>query len=664
MIDLGYYSLLASMITCAWGFAAALVGAGTGSRPLIASARRSVHANFVLLLLASLSLFWLILSDNFTVRYVASYSSRDLPLLYKLSSFWGGQEGSLLFWALCISLFAFFAFLGGREHSPRFAAFFSASLLGIMAFFSSMLFFTGNPFELLGTQAFDGQGLNPLLQNWYMVIHPPTLFLGYAGIAVPFSLALAALADGLQDNSWLRRAAVWSSVAWIFLTAGITLGGRWAYEELGWGGYWAWDPVENASLLPWLVLTGFLHSLFLYRWQNRLKLWSFLLIVATFALTIFGTFITRSGVLSSVHAFGNSSIGPFLLYFIALSTLAALGLLLLRRKQLRLQSGAQTLCSRYGAMIMNNWVLTVLTLAILVGTIFPAVSEYFSGRKVAVDSSFYNQVSWPLGLAILLLVGACTILSWRNSSWREVSPIFVISLVLSTGAAGLILVYGIRQIIALAFSWAAVFVLSAIAGKLVREIVRLRTESGTGPLRASWELLTRRNLMVTSSLVHAGLVLVLLGIVSSSLFTREETFMLREGDSFEMEDYTLTFSGIEETRDPVKDMVVATVEVARKGKVTAVLTPRKDFHRNFEQPMTEIALEQSFLQDLYLILYGWDGEGNFSFRVIINPLIGFIWWGVVLMCAAVIWRLAFIAATENRHSGNSSAESAGRGVRQ
>ncbi len=648
MIDLGYYTLLASLITCLWGAFAGIIGGWKENSALRLSAVRSVHANFVLMILASAALFGLILTDNFTVRYVASYSSRQMPLLFKFSSFWGGQEGSLLFWALSLSLVSFLAIIFSSRHSSRLVAYLAGFLLGLMAFFSFLVVVTGNPFELMERQVFDGQGLNPLLQNWYMVIHPPTLFLGFAGVAVPFAFALAALADGFRDRTWLRSAGIWAIIGWIFLTIGITLGGRWAYEELGWGGYWAWDPVENASLLPWLVLTAFIHSIILYQGKGSLKVWSFLLLITTFELTIFGTFITRSGVLSSVHAFGNSSIGPFLMWFMILTSLLALGWMAVRREHFRSASRLESFFSRDAAFILNNWILTALSLAIFCGTVMPAVSEIFSGRKVSVETSFYNNVSWPLGLILLLLVGACTLLSWKKTKAGEIRTHLVLSLAAGVLAGAVLLLAGIRQVMALGFGSAAAFVLAAIAGKLIKVILSGSREDNTGIITAAWQTVSRSNRLICSILVHIGVLMVMVGIVVSSLYTREETFLVREGEVFQMEDYTLTFNGVREDRDEVKDILIAEVEVIRGGKIRGVLTPQKHFHRNHEQPMTEIALEQSIFQDLYLILYGWDGEGNFSFRVIINPLIRFIWWGVSLMCLAGCWRLIYMFTDRHR----------------
>ncbi len=648
MIELGHYTLLASLLICSWGFVAGIIGGRNGSLAMQRSAVRSVHANFFLLLITSCSLSGLIFTDQFSVRYIASYSSRNLPFLYKLSVFWGGQEGSLLFWALSISMVSFIAVVFSKRHTPALVSYLSAFLLGIMAFFALLIFFTGNPFTLMDRQVLDGQGLNPLLQNWYMVIHPPTLFWGFAGLAVPFAFAMAALADNFRDKTWIQGAGNWALFSWIFLTIGITLGGRWAYEELGWGGYWAWDPVENASFLPWLTLTAFIHSIILWKQRGQLKLWSFILLVVSFELTIFGTFITRSGVLSSVHAFGNSSIGAFLMWFMILTGLFSLGWIFYRYRKFKPEARLESLASREAVFVLNNWILAIFTLAVFSGTVLPAVSEIVTGRKVSVDNSFYNQVSWPLGLTLLFITGICTILTWKKAYAREIRIPLGISL-----AAGLItciisLLYGVREGISLAFYSVSAFVLAALVLKVFRKVVSVSRKEGINPAAAFLRTISLSNRLICSTLVHAGFVIVVVGIIGSSLYTREETFMVREGEVFQMEDYTLTFNGVKQDHDPIKDVVTAELEVIRNGSVIGLLEPQKHFHHNYEQPMTEIALYQTFFRDLYTILYGWDGEGNFSFRIIINPLVRFIWWGVALMSLAAAWRVLFLIFAKGR----------------
>jgi cytochrome c-type biogenesis protein CcmF len=650
MIDLGYYTLLASLVMCSCGSVAGILGGLRDNSALSCSAKRCVHANFFLLLITSGCLSGLIFTDQFSVRYVASYSSRNMPLLYKLSAFWGGQEGSLLFWALALSLFSFLAVIFSKRCNSRMVSYLSGFLLAVMAFFAVLIFFTGNPFALMERQVFDGQGLNPLLQNWYMVIHPPTLFFGFAGVAIPFAFALAALADGFRDKMWLRIAGYWAIVGWVFLTIGITLGGRWAYEELGWGGYWAWDPVENASLLPWLMLTAFLHSIMLYERKGSFRIWSFVLLLASFELTIFGTFITRSGVLSSVHAFGNSSIGPFLLWFIIITTLLTLGWMVYRKEHFKHGNFLESFLSREASFVLLNWILALMTLAIFCGTVMPAISELITGRKVAVGAAFYNQVSWPLALVLLLLIGVSTLLAWKKTFFKGIQLHLSISVAAGILAGAVLLLLGIRQGIALAFFSSAAFVITAILGKLLMAAMAFKRENHTNILVSTWRIIILSNRLICSSLVHVGVVMVLVGIISSSLFNREETFMVREGDVFRMEGYTLTFKEVQQDHDELKDILTAEVEVIRDGRVSGVLRPQKHFHHNHEQPMTEIALEQSLFQDLYLILYGWDGEGNYSFRIIINPLIRFIWWGVCLMCLAVSWRFGYRLINTKRKS--------------
>ncbi|MCH8320213.1 MAG: heme lyase CcmF/NrfE family subunit, partial [Acidobacteria bacterium] len=379
MIELGHYCLIASLVVCAFGMMAAIVGGVQKNLPLVRSAENCLITNFVFLGVASLCLWYLLLTDEFLVEYVASYSATDIPTRFKFTAFWGGQKGSLLLWALVLSFFSFLVTVQNRHRNRDLMPYAAAVLLGTIGFFMLLLNFATNPFETLNFIPEDGQGLNPLLQNYYMIIHPPVLFLGYVGLAIPFALAMGALISGRLDTSWLRTARRWTLVAWIFLTLGVTLGGMWAYEELGWGGYWAWDPVENASFMPWLIATAFLHSVMITEKKGMLKIWNFVLILLAFELSIFGTFITRSGVVSSVHSFALSSVGPFFVTFLALSTFFGLFWIFYRSKELHSEKRMNSFLSREASFLLNNLLFVAICFAIFWGTGFPIRSELVTG---------------------------------------------------------------------------------------------------------------------------------------------------------------------------------------------------------------------------------------------------------------------------------------------
>ncbi|MCH8820450.1 MAG: heme lyase CcmF/NrfE family subunit, partial [Acidobacteria bacterium] len=370
MVDLGHYCLIASLVVCAYAIFASVWGGIKNHLPSIRSAENSVIVNFVFVATASICLWYLLLTDQFQVEYVAGYSAADIPDRFKFTAFWGGQKGSLLLWALVLSMFSFLVVVQNRHRNRDLMPYATAVLMGVNGFFILVLNFATNPFTLMDFTPADGQGLNPLLQNWYMIIHPPTLFLGYVGLTIPFALAMGALISGRLDTSWVRTTRRWALMAWIFLTFGLTLGGRWAYEELGWGGYWAWDPVENASLMPWLITTAFLHSVMVTEKKGMLKIWNFTLILLAFELSIFGTFITRSGVVSSVHSFALSNLGPFFVVFLAISTLFGLFWIFYRSPQLHSEQRMESFLSREASFLLNTLLFFGICFSFFCGTMF------------------------------------------------------------------------------------------------------------------------------------------------------------------------------------------------------------------------------------------------------------------------------------------------------
>jgi len=639
MIQLGHYAVLASLLFCGWGMIAALWGGRTRNPAFIRSAENAVIANFALVLTASVCLWWLFLHDEFLVEYVANYSAAAMPTSFKFTAFWGGQKGSLLLWALILSLFSTAAVIQNRHQNRALMPYAVFVLQAVMFFFAILLFLAANPFEVLASRPADGQGLNPLLQNWYMIIHPPTLFLGYVGLAVPFAFAMAALISGKLDNSWIRVTRKWTIVSWVFLTLGFTLGGRWAYEELGWGGYWAWDPVENASFMPWLVATAFLHSVMITEKKGMLKLWNFLLVILAFELSIFGTFITRSGVISSVHAFALSAIGPFFGWFLVISLFSSLAMVFYRQKELRSELRMRSFLSREASFLLNNWLLISICFAVFWGTVFPILSEWFTGEKISVAAPFFNQVNWPLGLGLLILTGICPLIAWRQASWKNFQRNFLYPLMFGAFVGVVLVVLGMRHWIALAFFSAAAFVLWTIGfeffkGARARQSIR---ESNFFVAVKDLTLMNKRR--YGGFIIHFGTVLVFIGIISSSFFSQDKLFTVKEKEKFELGRYVLQFDGLSQRRDPEKDVVFARVEVYSGGQKIDDLYPQKHFHHKSEQPATEVAIRSRFDEDLYLVLSGWDEAGNVSFHVFINPLVQMIWMGIGVMALGGIFVL-------------------------
>ena len=631
MIELGHYCLIASLVVCAFGMMAAIVGGVQKNLPLVRSAENCLIANFVILGVASLCLWYLLLTDEFLVEYVASYSATDIPTRFKFTAFWGGQKGSLLLWALVLSFFSFLVTVQNRHRNRDLMPYAAAVLLGTIGFFMLLLNFATNPFETLNFIPEDGQGLNPLLQNYYMIIHPPVLFLGYVGLAIPFALAMGALISGRLDTSWLRTARRWTLVAWIFLTCGVTLGGMWAYEELGWGGYWAWDPVENASFMPWLITTAFLHSVMITEKKGMLKIWNFMLILLAFELSIFGTFITRSGVVSSVHSFALSSVGPFFVTFLGLSTFFGLFWIFYRSKELHSEKRMNSFLSREASFLLNNLLFVAICFAIFWGTVFPILSEWVTGEKITVSMPFFNTVNLPLGLALLILTGVCPLIAWRKSSAKNFKRNFLTPLGAGFLSGVVAVALGVRDLIPLIFFSACGFVAMTMIYEFYKGARARQTIRPSGFLVALMDLTLMNKRRYGGFIIHLGVVLVFAGIIGSSFFKSEQLFTVEEKEEFSLGDYTLRFEQLTRREDPEKSVVFAHLAIFKGGENIDDLYPEKDFHHKSEQPMTEVKIRSTLKEDLYLVLSGWEEGGQATFHVFINPLVQLIWIGIGIM---------------------------------
>lgn len=642
MIELGYYCLIASLLLCSYGAIAATIGGMRRSLPLVRSAENAVLAHFAILSIASVCLWYLLLTDDFLVEYVASYSARDIPTAYKFTAFWGGQKGSLLLWAMVLSLFSCIAVIQNRNKNRDLMPYTTAVLLATILFFMVLLNFATNPFDTLEVRAVDGRGLNPLLQNIYMIIHPPCLFLGYVGLTIPFAFAMGALISGKLDTSWVHTVRKWTLVAWIFLTFGVTLGGAWAYEELGWGGYWAWDPVENASFMPWLIATAFLHSIMITEKKGMLKLWNFILILLAFELTIFGTFITRSGIISSVHSFALSNIGPFFVVFLAISTLFGMFWIFYRSKDLRSEKRMRSFLSREASFLLNNLLFVSICFAIFWGTVFPILSEWVTGEKITVSTPFFNQVTMPLGLALLVLTGICPLIAWRKASLKNFQRNFLIPLTAGLFSGGIVALFGILDWIPLLFFSASGFVATTMFYEFYKGSRARQTIRPTSFWVALLDLTLMNKRRYGGFIIHLGVVLVFVGIIASSFFSVEQFFTVRQGEQFGFGDYQLKFQSLIEKKDPEKDVVQAHVEVWKHGKKIDELFPRKDFHHKSEQPMTEVRIRSTFKEDLYLVLSDiskWNKQKQATFHVFVNPLVQAIWIGIGVMVMGGIFVL-------------------------
>lgn len=639
MVELGRYCLTAAFILCAYGLFASLWGGVRNSRAFVRSGENAALALLAVLSVASACLVQLLMSDQFQVEYVFGYSSINQPAIYKFTAFWGGQAGSLLFWALILSLFSAIAVWQNRRKNRDLMPYTTSVLLGTSLFFTILLNFASSPFELLPQTPADGQGLNPLLQNWYMTIHPPMLYLGYICLTVPFAFAMGALISGRLDTSWIPVTRRWGLVSWCFLTFGITLGGMWAYEELGWGGYWAWDPVENASFMPWLVATAFLHSIMITEKKGMLKMWNFSLILLSFLLSIFGTFITRSGVISSVHSFALSNMGPFFVVFLAVSTFVGLFWIFYRSAELRSELKMQSFLSREATFLLNNWLFVSICFAVFWGTVFPILSEWATGEKITVSAPFFNKVTAPLWLALLALTGICPLIAWRKASWKNFRRNFIYPIVggLITGGAALLL--GVRDWWAMLFFSAAGFVFLTVffefyKGAKARQVIR-----PTNFITALIDLTAMNKRRYGGFIIHIGAVLVFLGITASSLFGVEKFFVVKPGESFSLAGYTLVFDELRQRDDPEKTVILAPVEVYRGERRLGSLSPEKHLHHKSNQPQTEVAIRSTPANDLYVVLSDFDQTGAATFHLYVRPMVMVIWLGVAIMVLGGLFNL-------------------------
>ncbi|KRT77716.1 MAG: cytochrome c assembly protein, cytochrome c-type biogenesis protein CcmF [Armatimonadetes bacterium CSP1-3] len=634
MSELGNLSIALAALVSAYGLVAALLGAGLRRADLQHSARNAVYAVFLLLSVASGILLYQALTRDFGNAYVASYSSRDLGFWYTVSVWWAGQAGSLLFWAWLLAGFGAVVVwrqAGYRELMP----YIIATVMGVSVFFTLLLAVVSSPFARLAFAPPDGQGLNPLLQNPGMFFHPPTQYLGYVGFTIPFAFAIAAMATKRLDDEWIRATRRWTLASWFFLTLGVLFGMQWAYVELGWGGYWAWDPVENASLLPWLTGTAFLHSVMIQEKRDMLKVWNLVLIVLTFGLVIFGTFLTRSGVLSSVHSFALSSMGPLFFAFIAVILIVSFTLLALRLPWLKSAGDLDSLVSRESSFLFNNLILVGAAFSVFLGTIFPMISEAVRGVKISVGAPFFNQVNVPIGLALLLVMGLCPLLAWRKASLANLSRNFLFPGALGLLTAVGLIVAGLRQPVAVTAFALSAFVTATILLDFHRGAMVRRGHGEPYPL-ALGRLVLRNRRRYGGYVVHLGVILLFAGMAGSAFSSQQEA-VLRPGQTVTINQYTLRYEGISQYPTQSAMVTAATLTVFNGREPIAVMNPQRNIHRGHEeQPMTEVAIRSTMMEDLYVILAGIGEDGTANFKVIVNPLMMWMWIGGVLMSLGTV----------------------------
>ena len=634
MATLGSCTLLAAFVACAWAIAASVAGARRRSPRMIQSGVGAFYLVTALMTLASSIIVHAFVTGDYGIRYVDRYSDSVQPLFYKLTSYWGGLDGSIMFWVFLLSVFGAIAVSGNRERQRELIPYVVAVLAAVQLFFLFVMIVHKDPFATYLTEApADGRGLNPLLQNPYMAIHPPSLYTGFVGMTVPFAFGMAALITGYLDDSWLRAVRRWTMFSWLFLSLGLTLGMIWAYEELGWGGFWGWDPVENAGALPWFTATAFLHSVMVQERRSMLRVWNVTLVILTFLLTIVGTFMTRSGIVQSVHAFGEDpQLTMLFTIFMGVIVVFSFGWVIYRLPLLRARNELESWMSREAAFLLNNWMLLFSAFFILFATLFPTLSEAVTGQRITVGPPFFNTWMVPIGLALLFLTGVGPLLAWRKSSPANLAYQFAWPLGLAAATGAGLYAVGFRiWSSGLCFALCA-FVLGTIGQEFVRGARVRRGATGTDLLTAMVGLVMRSRRRYGGYVVHAGIVLMFLGFAGAG-YKLERQVLLNPGESVELGRFEVRHDRLSESDDGQKQMVTAHLTVFKDGAAAGELYPARWFYRKHEtEPTTEVAMRRSISEDLYVTLATYDvGDQSAAFQVTVNPLVNWIWLGFAIM---------------------------------
>jgi cytochrome c-type biogenesis protein CcmF len=630
MSSLGTFALLASFVVACYAATVSVVGARRRSLRLVDSGVGAQYLVAALLTLASVVLVSAFIAEDYSIKYVVQNSDSQQPLFYRFTAFWGGLDGSILFWVFLLSVFSAVAVYVNRESQRELIPYVVAIVAVVEMFFVFLMVVHNNPFDtFLAEVPRDGRGMTPLLQTPLMVIHPPSLYTGFVGMTIPFAFGLAALITGQLDDSWLRAVRRWTMIGWLFLSFGLTLGMIWAYEELGWGGYWGWDPVENAGLLPWFTATAFLHSVMVQERRGMLRVWNVTLVILTFLLTIFGTFMTRSGVVQSVHAFGEDPklAMMFTVFMVAIATFS-FGFVIYRLPLLRARHELDSWLSREAAFLANNWILLFSAVFILFATMFPTLSESVTGERLTVGPPFFNKWMLPIGLALLALTGIGPLLAWRKSTLASLRQQFLWPVTAGLSVGGVMLALGVPfWASGLCFGLCG-FVTTTMLQEFYRGS-RVRQQASGADLLASFVgLIARSRRRYGGYVVHLGIVLMFLGFAGEG-FKREEQLVLEPGKRVDIGRFTVTHTALRLTDDGQKQMVTAHLAVTREGAPAGELRPAKWFYRKHEEePTTEVAIRRGFAEDLYIVLAGFEAETqSATLHLVVNPLVNWIWVG-------------------------------------
>ena len=645
----GSYSLLLAFAFALYAIFGGIAAIITRRPLLIKSARNAGFAVCLLIWIGTACMWYLFFTDNYSLAYVAAHSNRSLSPYYKFSALWSGQEGSLLFWSFLLSIYVFSALYTYRGKHPELMPYVGVVLAGVQIFFLTMNNFIASPYGVfagpgaggilhLATRA-DGSGLNPLLQYPEMAIHPPTLYSGYTGFTIPFAFALAALLGRYPGEKWIHLTRRWTMIAWAFQSAGILMGAHWAYAVLGWGGYWGWDPVENASLMPWLTGTAFLHSVIMQEKRGMMRVWNVRLVFLTFMLCILGTSLTRSGAVNSVHAFAESNIGHWFWGFLLIIILVCVGAYFKNRDYLRSDNQLDSMLSRESSFLFNNLILLVACVAVLAGTLFPVLSEAVRGSKISVGPPFFNRVNIPIAMFLLFLTGVGPLLAWRKTSVESLRKNFGFPLIGGFVAAGIGVALGLREFYVVLCLLLSVFVTLTILAEFYRGARVIATRTGSNIFSSVSQLTMRNTRRYGGYVVHFGMVLVFIGI-SGTAFNKDKQMDMSAGSEMSIGPYNLYLQNYDTTQAPNYSADRATIDVEKDGRSVMMLYPTRRFYPSNQESGTMVAISSTLREDLYVVYAGTNPDTNLPvIHAYLNPLVKWIWLGGAVVVLGTILAL-------------------------
>ena len=632
MENLGALAILLAFCLAVFALIGSVVGGWRRNAFLVVSAQRAVYSIWLLVTVAAGVLVASLLASDFRFSYVAGHSNRAMPALYKFAAWWGGQEGSLLLWSWLLASYAAVVVFTNRRKHRGIMPYVTATLMVTQCFFLIMNAFVASPFRMLAvgrgiTSVPDGQGLNPLLQYPAMAIHPPMLYLGYVGFAVPFAFAIGSLVTRQPGDDWIHTTRRWTLITWLFQSSGIVLGAGWAYAVLGWGGYWNWDPVENASFLPWVTATAFLHSVMMQEKKGMMKVWNMVLVSGTFFLCIFGTFLTRSGIVSSVHAFAQSSIGRWFVGFLALTMAGTVYLILSRLDYLKTEARLESVVSRESSFMFNNLILLAAAFAILWGTLFPVLSEAVTGEKITVGPPFFNRINIPIGLFLLFLTGVGPLFAWRRTSLESLRRNFQWPLLGAFVLAVGLFAAGMRHPYALMSFGLCLFVAWTILVEFYKGARAIHAKSGENLLLAAVELTRRNTRRYGGYVVHLAIVLMFIGFTGSA-FNKDTTIEVKVGDHFALGHYQMQVVDLKDGDNDNYSQSSAVIEVSKDGQPLGTMAPERRFYKASRQGTSEVAIRRRLNEDLYLNFAGKSDDNERAvIQAFVFPLVSFIWVG-------------------------------------